>query len=32
VALPRGELLTALRWIDARTRIVMGPDREIRKL
>jgi L,D-peptidoglycan transpeptidase YkuD (ErfK/YbiS/YcfS/YnhG family) len=32
VSLPVGELLTALRWIDRGTRIVMGPDSEIRKL
>jgi L,D-peptidoglycan transpeptidase YkuD (ErfK/YbiS/YcfS/YnhG family) len=32
VGLPTSELLTVLRWIDAGTRIVMGPDREIRKL
>jgi L,D-peptidoglycan transpeptidase YkuD (ErfK/YbiS/YcfS/YnhG family) len=32
VSLPVGELITALRWIDQGTRIIMGPDSEIRKL
>ena len=32
VSLPTAELLTALRWIDSGTRIIMGPDSEIRKL
>ena len=32
VGLPTNELLTALRWIDSGTRIIMGPDSEIRKL
>ena len=32
VSLPVSELLTVLRWIDGSTRIIMGPDSEIRKL
>ncbi len=32
VALPRDQLLSALRWIDGGTRIVMGPDDVIRSL
>jgi L,D-peptidoglycan transpeptidase YkuD (ErfK/YbiS/YcfS/YnhG family) len=32
VSLPTSQLLVALRWIDASTRIIMGPDSVIRQL